>query len=162
MVTRLAQKLIHRLSGLGLRYLNAPEMCAAITLPANNSHVPTKPVVLGTIHDTNEWAEIWIVVDVGNKYHPQHRVVRTEKTWQAWISIGRSTPGMDANAKFGVHVLAVTEEVNDSFEQYRKDSAKRKQWTGVPKPSDSRILATITVIRDDAASPVRLSERFVR
>jgi hypothetical protein len=154
MVTCLANNLIDRLSGLGRRYLEAPEMRATITLPNDNSRVPNRPAVLGTSHENNEWVEIWIVVEVGNLYHPQHRVVRSEKTWQAWISVGRSTAGMDANAKFGVHVLAVTEEVGEAFERYRKDSGKRKQWHGVPKPPDSRILATISVTRDDAASPV--------
>ena len=154
MVTSLARKLIDRLSGLGLRYLNAPEMGAMITLPSDNSRVPNRPAFLGTIHNANEWVEIWTVVDVANRYHPQDHVVRSEKTWQAWLSIGRSTAGMDANAKFGVHVLAVTEEVSEGFERYRKDSGRRKLWLGVPKPPDSRILASITVIRDDAASPV--------
>jgi hypothetical protein len=154
MVTRLAQNLIERLSGLGLRYLNAPEMGATITLPSDNSRVPNRPAVLGTIYDSNEWVEIWVVVEVGNVYHPQYHIVRSQKTFQSWLFIGRPTAGMDANSKFGVHVLAVTEEVSEGFERYEKDSSKRQQWHGVPRPADSRILASITVTRDDAASPV--------
>jgi hypothetical protein len=154
MVTRLAQNLIDRLSGLGRRYLETPEMRATITLPSDNSRVPNRPAVLGTIHKSNEWVEIWIVVEANSIYHPQHHVVRSQNTWQTWLSIGRSTAGMDAHSKFGVHVIAVTEEASEGFERYRKDSAKRKQWHGVPQPTDSRILAKITVTRDDAASPV--------
>jgi hypothetical protein len=49
-------------------------------------------------------------------------------------------------------VIAVTEDIGLAFDRYRADSGKRKQWSGVSKPPDSKVLATVRVVRDDSAS----------
>jgi hypothetical protein len=72
--------------------------------------------------------------------------------WQSSVIIGGAPIGSNANQEFTIHVLAVTEGVSTAFERYAKDSGKRKEWHGVPKPPDSRILATLRLVRDDSVS----------
>jgi hypothetical protein len=52
----------------------------------------------------------------------------------------------------------VTEDVSVSFERYRRDAGKLNKWTGISKPPDSRILSTLTVVRDDSISQFSLME----
>jgi hypothetical protein len=97
-----------------------------------------------------------MVVEIGNSYHPQAHLPRNSITWQAGASMGRE--GVDQNCEFRIHILAVTEDVSLSFDRYRKDAGKLGKWSGVSKPTDSRILFTLTVVRDDAISPFSLME----
>jgi len=57
-----------------------------------------------------------------------------------------------------VRLLATTQEVSDAFHRYCADSATFRKWRGVPAPKDSRIIATVEVLRDDSASVFQFLE----
>ncbi|MGO9402996.1 MAG: toll/interleukin-1 receptor domain-containing protein [Terriglobales bacterium] len=153
-VKSLAAELIEQLKSFAQWHLSSKKMEAQITAPASRTHVPRKALILGTLHGVSEWIEIWLVVvaEGGTHYHPQAHLSRSENAWRADVYIGRSKEGADANQEFSVHVLAVTEDVSNAFQRYRKDAGKRNEWRGVPKPPDSRVLATLKVVRDDSTS----------
>jgi len=154
----LATALRGRLSDFALRHLSSPKMEAHIIAPATYGQVPRKALILGTLRDVSERIDVWLVVEVGNCYHPQEPLSRNAIGWQATVTIGREKLGADSSCEFPVHVLAVTESVSNAFERYLTDGERRKKWAGVPKPSDSKVLATVRVVRDDSASMFRFME----
>jgi hypothetical protein len=67
------------------------------------------------------------------------------------VTIGGENDGN--SREFTIHALAVTEDISKSFSRYQQGSASFKKWAGVPKPSaDSKVLATVKLVRDDSAS----------
>jgi hypothetical protein len=54
-------------------------------------------------------------------------------------------------------VLAATEAVGGTFRQYVIEG-NRNGWTGVPIPSDSKVLSTVLVVRDDSATTFQFLE----
>lgn len=127
-----------------------------ITAPVSHARVPRKAPILGTLRGVSEWVETWLVVDTGTHYHPQAHLGRAG-SWQATSTLGRSGD-FDANREFVIHILAVTQDVSNAFEQYLKDAGKQGKWPGVPKPPDGRVLSTLRVVRDDSASPFGFME----
>jgi hypothetical protein len=147
-VKRLANGLIERLNGFARWHLGSNKMEAQITAPAPETRVPREAVIRGTLREIPESVEIWLVVEAGTLYHPQKHLPRVGD-WESAVVIGRPG-GRDSNRKFAIHVFAVTEDVSADFERYRQDASKQKEWSGVSKPPDSRILATPQVVRDDS------------
>jgi hypothetical protein len=148
----LATGLIDRLNGFARSHLSSNKLEARITAPALRARVPRKAIILGTRREVSEWIEIWLAVEIGARYHPQTHLSSGQGAWQASVILGRLQADLDANRDFTIHVVAVTEAVSDAFERYLTDAAKQKEWSGVPKPQDSRILTTLHVLRDDSAS----------
>ena len=103
----------------------------------------------GALENISSGTEIWLVVETGAVYHPQRQVPTDSGTFEASVVVGRIND--DHLHGFPVHVLAVTEDVSKAFRRYQEDSASFRKWSGVPKPPDSRVLATLKVIRDDSA-----------
>jgi hypothetical protein len=157
-IQELATQLIERFSRFSKRHLSSTKMEARIAAPAPHARVPHTTVILGTLRNVSAWIDVRLVVETGALYHPQRRISPGALSWQTTVSVGRSQAGLDASHEFLIHVLAVTEEVGDRFERYRTDSAKRKEWHGVPKPLESKVLATVRIVRDDSASMFRFME----
>ena len=104
----------------------------------------------GTIENIPAGINVWLVVETGTRYHPQH-LPTDSGCFRAPVIIGRKND--DHGHEFTVHVLAVTEDISESFGRYQEGSANFKKWGGVPKPAaDSKVLATVKLIRDDSAS----------
>jgi hypothetical protein len=157
-VGALATALLKRLNDFERWHLSSPKMEAHIIAPAPDDRVPRKALILGTLREVSEWIDVWLVVEVGARYHPQKRLSRDAIAWQATVILGREHAGVDSSSKFPVHVLAVTGSVTSAFERYLTDGQKRKEWSGVPKPPDSKVLATVQVVRDDSATIYRFME----
>ncbi len=155
-INELAAELIERLDEFARWELNSERMRASITAPSSRIRLPRRPVLFGTLQEVPSSVEIWMVVEMGSSYHPQAHLPRNTSSWQAGASLGRE--GFDADCEFRIHLLAVTEDVSSSFDQYRKDAGKQGKWHGVSKPPDSRILSTLAVVRDDSRSPFSLME----
>lgn len=155
-INELATELIDRLDAFARWELNSKRMQASVTAPSSRIHLPRRPVLFGTLQEVPSSVEIWMVVEIGSSYHPQAHLPRNSITWHAAASLGRE--GFDENCEFRVHLLAVTEDVSVFFDRYRKDAGKLGKWRGVSKPTDSRILYTLTVVRDDSRSPFSLME----
>lgn len=149
-IDALAMALIGRLDGLARAQLSSPNMRGTITVPANRAGVPQRTPILGTVEGIPDLIDIWLVVETGARWHPQVRLQRAVGTFQTTVSIGRA--GLDGGHDFPVHVVATTEDVTSSLERYLKDAVRLRNWPGIPQPVDSRVLATITVVRDDSAS----------
>jgi hypothetical protein len=94
-----------------------------------------------------------VVVETDPVYHPQKQLhLRTASgAFQESVVIGGPSNNIRGQ-EFPVHVLAVSKNVSNTFRGYLRDSDTSKRWVGVPKPADSRVLATLKVIRDDSAS----------
>jgi hypothetical protein len=142
-------------AGYVRRQLTSPVMRAHFTAPPNGAKVPRKPFLSGTLENIPAVIEVWLVVETGGTvYHPQHAQLQLPKdsgAFQAPVVIGDRS-NADRGHEFPVHVLAVTKGVSRAFRRYLLESARFKNWAGVPKPIDSRVLATLKVIRDDSAS----------
>jgi hypothetical protein len=149
-IDALATSLIGRLNGFARAQLSSTNMRAAITAPPNRAGVPQHALILGTVDRISDLADIWVVVETGTLWHPQPQLPRGATTFQTIVLIGRA--GLDGGQEFPVHIVAVTEDVTNSLERYLKDAARLKNWPGIPNPTESRVLATIRVVRDDAAS----------
>jgi hypothetical protein len=145
----LANALIERLNGVARAQLTF-SMRAAITAPRGGTPVPRQALVVGTLDGISDLLDTWLVVETGSGWHPQVRLPRGAATFQGVVSIGRA--GHDNGGEFTIHIVAVTEDVTSSFEQYRKDAAVLKNWPGVPIPSDKKVVATVRVRRNDSAS----------
>lgn len=158
MVTDLATELVNRLKGLARKHLSSETIAAHVTMPTNYSRTPRRCVVIGTLSGVPDGVEIWMVVQTGNVYHPQARLHASQTTWQSAVILGRSENGADTNREFTVHVLAVTESVSAAFWLYLTDPGMQPTWSGVPRPQESRVLATIVIIRDDSVSALRFLE----
>jgi hypothetical protein len=141
-INELAKELIDRLDAFAQWELNSKSMRASITAPSLRIRLPRRPRLFGTLQEVPSSVEVWMVVEIGSSYHPQAHLPRNSIRWQAGASLGRE--GLDANSEFRIHLLAVTEDVSSSFDRYKKDSGKLQKWPGVPKPTDSRILSTLT------------------
>jgi hypothetical protein len=157
-ITALANLLIKRLDGLVRRHLTSTTTQPCITAPLRHARVPRQAMILGTLPEVSEWIDVWLVVETGAVYHPQTCLSRGATAWHSTVYLGRSQHGLDANHEFPIHVLAVTEDVSRAFERYLTDARKRGQWSGLPKPPDSKVLATLRVIRDDSASMFQFME----
>ncbi len=132
--------------------ISSPAMRAQFTDPPNGAKVPRTPILSGTLENIPAGTEVWLVVETGTVYHPQHEALPTNsRAFRASVFIG-GKGNAERGQEFPVHVLAVTEDVSKAFRRYQKDSASSNKWVGVPKPADSKILATLKVIRDDSAS----------
>jgi len=151
-ISELATALVGRLRGYARWQLLSPTMRAHFTTPPNGCRVPRTPVLSGTLENISAGTEVWLVVETGTVYHPQHGQLQIDSgAFQASVVIGRKGND-DRGHEFPVHVLAVTEEVSKAFRRYLQDAASLRKWDGVPKPADSRVLATLKVTRDDSAS----------
>lgn len=125
-VTSLATDLNERLKSFARWQLSSKKMEAQITAPVSPGRVPRNALILGTLRGVSEWGEVWLVVQTGPHYHPQAHLGRAGP-WQATLTIGRSGD-FDANREFAIHVLAVTQEASNGFDQYRKDAGTQKKW----------------------------------
>jgi hypothetical protein len=150
-IDKLGTALIGRLKTYARTQLSSPAMQAHFTSPPNGSKGPREALVSGALENVSAGTDVWLVVETGASYHPQ-RQLRTDKgTFRERVIIGRKDA--DHGQEFTVHVLAATEDVSRAFNRYREDSASFKRWGGVPKPAvDTRILATVKLIRDDSSS----------
>jgi hypothetical protein len=153
MIKKLAKGLIGRLNGFAMSQLGSSKMGALITAPAPHAQVPRKALILGILREVPEWVEIWLVVAEGTaRFHPQVRLSRNSGAWHASVILGGPQPSLDVKHEFTIHVLAVTEGVSKAFERYLSDAVKLKKWAGVTIPPQSRILATLRMVRNDSVS----------
>jgi hypothetical protein len=150
MVRELATALLARLKGVSLHHLSSDKIQASIVTPRPGSRVPHWSAVVGTLGEVSEYIDIWLVVEVDSTYHPQVRLRRSETNWQSVVAVGREARGLDADHEFQVHVLAVTEDVDEAFQRYLTDEERLRKWQGVPTPQNRKILATVKVIRDNS------------
>jgi hypothetical protein len=149
-IKKLAVALIDRINGYARRDLLSPAMRASFTAPPNGAKVPRTVLLRGTRENIAAGVDVWLVVETGGVYHPQKHRLPAGGTFEAPVIIGRRDD--DHLHEFTVHALAVTEDVSRQFSQYQRDSASFKKWRGLPKPADSKVLATLKLIRDDSAS----------
>ncbi len=149
-IKKLASAFVIRLKGYARRQLSSPSMRAHFTVPPNGAKAPRKVLLSGNLEAISEGTDVWLVVETGALYHPQEQLPKENGPFRAPVIIGRINH--DDMQEFTVHVLAATEEVSKAFSRYREDSASFKRWLGVPKPADSKVLATLKLIRDDSAS----------
>ncbi|MGO8788985.1 MAG: hypothetical protein ACLQVL_16590 [Terriglobia bacterium] len=144
--------LLESLKGYANWQLTPPAMRAHFTAPPNGAKVPRKLLLSGTLENIPAGIDVWLVVETGTVYHPQHEALPTNSgAFQAPVIIG-GTSNEERGREFPVRMLAVTEDVSKAFRFYLQDAARLRKWKGVPKPPDSRVLATLKVIRDDSAS----------
>jgi hypothetical protein len=96
---------------------------------------------------------VWLVVETDPVYHPQKQLqlLTASGAFQESVVIGGPSNN-NSGHEFPVHVLAVSKNVSNTFRGYLRDSDTSKRWVGVLRPADSRVLATLKVIRDDSAS----------
>lgn len=151
-IKKLATALFERLKGYARKRLSSPAMRAHFTAPPNGARAPRKAFLSGTIENIPAGIDVWLVVETGAVYHPQGAQLPTDSgAFHARVIIGRIND--DHLHEFTVQVLAVTEDISKSFRRYQQGSASFKKWAGVPKPAaDSKVLATVKLIRDDSAS----------
>jgi hypothetical protein len=151
-IKKLATALFERLKGYARKQLSSPSMRASFTAPPNGAKSPRKAFLSGTIESIPPGIDVWLVVEIGALYHPQGTQLPTDSGafHRAPVIIGGPNGGH--LHEFTVHVLAVTEDISKSFSRYQQGSASFKKWAGVPKPAaDSKVLATVKLIRDDSA-----------
>jgi hypothetical protein len=151
-IKKLATALFERLKGYARKQLSSPSMRASFTAPPNGAKSPRKAFLSGTIESIPPGIDVWLVVEIGALYHPQGTQLPTDggAFHRAPVIIGGPNGGH--LHEFTVHVLAVTEDISKSFSRYQQGSASFKKWAGVPKPAaDSKVLATVKLIRDDSA-----------
>jgi hypothetical protein len=150
-INKLATVLIGRLKTFARTQLSSPSMRASFTSPPNGAKEPREALVSGTLENVSAGTDAWLVVETGAAYHPQRQLRTDRGTFRERVIIGRKNT--DHGQEFTVHVVAVTDDVSRAFNRYREDSASFKTWGGVPKPAaDSKVLATVKLIRDDSAS----------
>ena len=152
-ITKLATALCERLKGYARKQLSSHAMRAHFTAPPNGARAPRKAFLSGTIENIPAGIDVWLVVESGALYHPQGAQLPTDSGafHRARVTIG--VPNDNQGREFTVHVLAVTEDISKSFSRYQQGSASFQKWAGVPKPADdSKVLATVKLIRDDSAS----------
>ncbi len=150
-IKELATALIGRLRGYARKQLSSPAMRAHITAPLNGARAPRKAFLSGTIENIPAGIDVWLVVETGTLYHPQEQLTTGGEPFRAPVIIGLVKDNHEH--EFTVHVLAVTEDISKSFARYQQGSANFKRWAGLPIPAaDSRVLATVKLIRDDSAS----------
>lgn len=147
----LATAFVGRLNAHARRQLAVPAMRAHFTAPPNGAKVSRNPRLSGTLENISAGTEVWLVVEAGGVYHPQRLLAADNGAFQAPVVIG-SRGSQDCGHEFPVHALAVTEDVSEAFRRYQEGSNSFKKWGGVPKTPDSRVLATLKLIRDDSAS----------
>jgi hypothetical protein len=140
-------------AGYTRRQLSSPAMRAHFTAPPNGAKVPRKPLLSGTVENISAGTEVWLVVETDPIYHPQKQLQLPTASGAFKESVVIGGPrNNNRGHEFSVHVLAVSKNVSHNFRDYLRDSDTSKRWVGVPKPADSRVLATLKVIRDDSAS----------
>lgn len=152
-IEELATALFERLRRYARKQLSSPTMRAHFTAPPNGARSPRKAFLSGTIENIPPGIDVWLVVENGALYHPQGRRLPIESGAfdRAPVTIGGDKGGHAH--EFTVHALAVTEDISKSFSRYQQGSASFKKWAGVPIPAaDSKVLATVKLIRDDSAS----------
>ena len=155
-IKKLATALFERLKGYARKQLSSPAMQAHFTAPQNGARAPRKAFLSVTIKNIPAGIDVWLVVETGSGasavYHPQGAQLPTHSGafHRAPVIIG--VPNDNQGREFTIHVLAVTEDVSKDFDRYQKDSSIFKRWHGFRKPADSRVLATLKLIRDDSAS----------
>ena len=128
-------------------------MRAHFAAPPKGARYPRKTFLSGTIENIPPGIDVWLVVENGPLYHPQGTKLPTDSGVfdRAPLTIGGVSDGH--LREFTIHALAVTEDISKSFSRYQQGSASFKKWAGVPKPAtDSRVLATVKLIRDDSTS----------
>jgi hypothetical protein len=152
-IKKLAAALFERLKRYARKQLSAPAMRAQFTAPQNGARSKREAFLSGTVENIPPAIDVWLVADTGAIYHPQGMQLSTDSGafHRARVIIG-GIRGAHLH-EFTVHVLAVTEDISKLFSRYQQGSADFKKWAGVPKPAaDSRVLATLKLIRDDSAS----------
>jgi hypothetical protein len=152
-IEELAMALFERLRRYARKQLSSPAMRAHFTVPPIDARYPRKAFLSGTIENVPPGIDVWLVVENGPLYHPQGTRLPTDSGafHNAPVTIGSDRSGN--LHEFTVHALAVTEDISKSFSRYQQGSASFKKWAGVPKPAaDSRVLATVKLVRDDSTS----------
>jgi hypothetical protein len=138
--------------GYTRRQLSSPAMRAHFTAPPNGAKVRREAFLSGTIENIPPGIDVWLVADTGTLYHPQGMRLPTDTGAFHRRRVFIGGVNRDNLLEFTVHVLAVSKNASNTFSRYQQDSASSKKWPGVPKPADSRVLATLKVIRDDSVS----------
>ena len=152
-IMKLATALFERLKRYARKQLSSPAMRAHFTAPPNGARSPRKAFLSGTFENIPPGIDVWLVVEIRAVYHPQGTQLPTDSGafHRRPVIIGDVNGGH--LLEFTVHVLAVTEDISKSFSRYQQGSASFKRWAGVPKPAaDSKVLATVKLIRDDSAT----------
>jgi hypothetical protein len=145
-IDELASELMTRFKTHARTQLFSPDMQAHFDPPPNGEKAPRKTLLSGTLENVPAGVDVWLVVETGTVYHPQGQQLLTN-LFRESVIIGRKNA--DLGQKFTIHVLAATEDVSNVFSQYQKDSSSFGKWEGVPIPPDSRVLATVELIRHD-------------
>jgi hypothetical protein len=149
-IKKLATALVGRLREYARKQLSSPAMRARFTAPPNGARAPRKVLLSGTSENIPKGIDLWLVVETGTLYHPQQHLPTDSGGFRAPVIIGLNND--NHGHEFTVHVLAVTEDISKSFGRYQQGLASFKKWGGVPKPAaDSKVLATVKLIRDDSA-----------
>ena len=144
-ITGLAKALMARIDRYVLLQLHSANMRARF----ESSHAMARrhANVAGNLENISDWVNVWLVVETSGVYHPQVLLPRDNAAFDTQVTIGRVD--QDQGKEFPVHILAVTEKVTKSFGRYCQGAARQGSWPGVPKPEESRVLATTTLIRHE-------------
>jgi hypothetical protein len=150
-IAEIASRLIKRLSEFNDYQSRITRVNAAtITTPKDHDCLAHNVYVTGTADCIPSGVTAWLVVEAEGKFFPQTPI--TAKNWNATVTIGTRGFGAHNNHQFPIHFIATTKSANDKFIDYRVVQQKLPVWHGLSLPAGARILATVTVRRNDRTS----------
>ncbi len=121
---------------------------ARIDAPSEQDLVPQRLKVTGHTVALQADRRLWLVVEIGSgSLYPQCPVTNSPGPWTATVRIGRDGPGLDAGARYTIHLVAVGLETDYQYTKYIRGQHENKDGMGSIQPADFTILDTRRVIR---------------
>ena len=129
------------------------ECSVRIIKPQSGARVPHAVSMTGTVENLPQGLELWVVNEItrGN-YHPDRGpAFIVVNTWNSTAYVGERTRGADTGVEFTIHIVMVSHDTGEKFNEYINMAHKTGNWSGISTIYDGRIVATVKVIRDDFA-----------
>jgi hypothetical protein len=141
------------LSTVAQALVEEPEV--RIIKPAEGEHQPHAVHMEGTVSGLPNGIQLWIVKEPhpGNYHVDSGPVLIRGNTWVCTAYIGTDLPGAHQGKEFLIHVVAAPDATSKKFRDYVDNANATGAWIGLPTLYDGKIVATVTVIRDDYAHP---------
>jgi hypothetical protein len=148
---KLAKAILSRRDANELRILNDARVTGSISWPRNRQMVTRENIANGTVSGPHPRMELWTVVAVGGKLHPQSKLSPgTDGEWNGKVRIG--SVSARKGESYLLELALVTSWTSSDFDLYLNDANKTKKWPGVARQQGYRTLDAITLIRDDTAA----------
>ncbi len=124
---------------------------AQIDTPTSGSRVGQEPLVTGHASDIPPGHELWLLVRILGRYHPQSAPLQIQGTgaWSETVFIGKSSG--DSGKRFIVHVVIVDTAGGKDLEDYLTKADRDKSFKGLPRsqlPSGTAFLHSVEVVRE--------------